>query len=122
MRAFLAIHRRIAERPGPSPAPSSLPLAAADEFSHAEGVSAPEGKSEHCFEREQEADETAFRLLDEDVNLDRRYFTRVERSKLANRAERICIELPLLEEGRPAHPSHVLSMLVLHIEPAPPPR
>jgi hypothetical protein len=116
MSAFLDIHRRIAEGSEPSPALSSLLLAAADEFSHAEGVSAPEGKSEHCFEREQEADETAFRLLDEDVNLDRRYFTRVERSRLANRAERICIELPLLEEGRPAHPSYVLSMLVLDIE------
>jgi hypothetical protein len=117
MSAFLDIHRRIAERSEPSPALSSLLLAAADEFSHAEGVSGPDGKSEHCFEREQEADETAFRLLDEDPELDGSYFTRVERSTLANRAERICIELPLLlEEGRRAHPSYVLSMLVLDIE------
>jgi hypothetical protein len=117
MSAFLDIHRRIAERSEPSPALSTLVLAAADEFSHAEGVSAPDGKSEHCFEREQEADETAFRLLDEDPELDGRYFIRVERSSLANRAERFCIELPLLkEEGRRPHPSYVLSMIVLDIE------
>jgi len=115
MSAFLDIHRRIAERSEPSPALSTLLLAAADEFSHLEGVSLPHGPSEHCFEREQAADETAFRLLDEAPELDR-YFTSVERSPLASRTERICIELPLLEEGRRAHPSYVLSMLVLDIE------
>ena len=52
MSAFLDIHRRIAERSEPSPALSTLVLAAADEFSHAEGVSAPDGKSEHCGRRE----------------------------------------------------------------------
>ena len=117
MSAFLDIHRRITESSEPSPALSTLLLATADEFSHAEGVSVPDGSSEHCFEREREADETAFRLLDEFPDLDRRYFTRVERSALAKRTERICIELPLLEEeGRRAHPSYVLSMLVLDIE------
>ena len=117
MSAFLDIQRRITERSEPSPALSTLVLAAADELSHAVGVSVADGATEHCFEREQEADETAFRLLDEDPELDRPYFTRVERSTLANRAERICIELPLLaEEGRRAHPSYVLSMLVLDIE------
>jgi hypothetical protein len=117
MSAFLDVQRRIAESSEPSPALSTLLLAAADEFSHAEGVSVPDGASERCFEREQEADETAFRLLDEDPELDRRYFERVDRSALVNRAERICIELPLLaEEGRRAHPRYVLSMLVLDIE------
>ncbi len=117
MSAFLDIQRRIEETSEPSPALSTLLLAAADEFSHAEGVSVPDGAKEHCFAREQEADETAFRLLDEDPELDRRYFTRVERSAIANRSERICIELPLLaEEGRRAHPSYLLSILVLDIE------
>jgi len=117
MRSFLDIHRRIAERSERSPALSSLLLAAADEFCHAEGVSVPDVESEHCFLRDQQADETAFRLLDEDPELDGRYFTRVERSSLVKRAQRICIELPLLEEeGRRAHPSYVLSMLVLDIE------
>jgi len=116
MSAFLDVHRRIAESSEPPPALSTLLLAAADEFSHAEGVSVPDGRSEHCFERAQEADETAFRLLDERPDLEKLYFTRVERPPLAIRAERICVELPVLEEGRRAHPSYVLSMLVLDIE------
>src|SRR3990172_10619092 len=65
MRSFLDSHRRIAERSEPSPALSTLLRAAADEFSHAEGVSVPDAASEHCFRRDQEAGETAFRLLDE---------------------------------------------------------
>lgn len=116
MSAFLDIHRRIAERSEPSPALSTLLLAAADEFAHAEGVSALDGAGEHCFQREQEADETAFRLLDESPKLDRPYFTRVERSALAGRAERLCVALPRLSEGRRAHPTSVLSMIVLDIE------
>ncbi|HJS75402.1 MAG TPA: alkaline phosphatase family protein, partial [Vicinamibacteria bacterium] len=75
MSAFLDVHRRIAERSEPSPKLSTLLLAAADEFAHAEGVSVPGGASEHCFDREQEADETAFRLVDEDKERDRPYFT-----------------------------------------------
>ncbi len=116
MSAFLDVHRRIAENSEPSPALSTLLLAAADEFAHAEGVSALDGSSEHCFEREQEADETAFRLLDESPTLDRPYFSRVERSTLVNRAERLCVALPRLSEGRRAHPRTVLSMIVLDIE------
>jgi hypothetical protein len=117
MSAFLDIHRRIAEGSEPSPALSTLLLAAADEHSHAEGVSLPGAPGEHCFAREQEADETVFRLLDERPDLERPYFTRVDRSRLAGRAERICVDLPLLEaEGRRAHPGLVLSMLVLDIE------
>jgi hypothetical protein len=117
MSAFLAIHQRIAERSEPPPALSTLLLAAADEFAHAEGVSTREAASEHCFDREEEADETPFRLLEEDPRLEAPYFLRVERSKLGSRVERICVELPFLEkEGRRAHPRYVLSMLVIDIE------
>jgi hypothetical protein len=116
MSAFLAIHRRIAERGERPPALSHLLLAGADEFAHAEGVSVPDVETEHCFERETEADETPFRLLDEDPELDRLYFTRVDRSALANRSERLCIELPPLGTGRRAHPRYALAMLVLDIE------
>jgi hypothetical protein len=116
MSAFLAIHQRIAESDGRPPALSTLLLAAADEFSHVEGVSVTDGRSEHCFERAQEADETAFELLDKRPDFEKPYFTRVERTPLGSRSERICVELPLLEEGRRAHPSYILSMLVLDIE------
>ncbi|HEY7698909.1 MAG TPA: hypothetical protein VIE88_10865, partial [Vicinamibacteria bacterium] len=116
MSAFLVIHRRIADKSERPPALSTLLLAAADELSHAEGVSVPDVESEHCFEREKEADETPFRLLDENPELDRPYFTRVDRSSLANRTERLCIELPPLGPGRRAHPRYALAMLVLDIE------
>lgn len=117
MRAFLAIHRRIAEGSERPPALSSLLLAAADEFSHAEGVSAPGVESERCFQRDAEADETPFRLLDENPELEKPYFTRVERSMLSRRTERICVDLPLLDGAeRRAHPDYVLAMLVLDIE------
>lgn len=115
MSAFLAIHNRIHENEEPPPALSTLLLAAADELSHLEGVSAKDAGAEHCFERGKEADETAFHLLDGDRTREKPYFSQVERSALG-RAERICIELPLLEEGLRAHPSYVLSYLVLDIE------
>jgi hypothetical protein len=130
LRSFLDIHRRIAERNEPSPALSTLLLAAADEFSHAEGVSAPEEEAEHCFRRQEEPDDTVFRLLEEDPKrpdggslaaLESRYFTRVRRTPLGSRVEEVCIDLPYLdpEGGAPpvrAHPHYVLSMLVLDIE------
>jgi hypothetical protein len=116
MSAFLEIHGRIAEGAEPSPKLSTLLLAAADEFAHAEGAGVPDGSSEHCFEREREGDETAFRLLDENPGLDRPYFNRVQRATLSGRAERVCIDLPSLEGGGRAHPATVLSMIVIDIE------
>jgi hypothetical protein len=130
IQAFLDIHRRIAERNERSPAISTLVLAAADEFSHAEGVEAASDEAEHCFEREREPDDTLFRLLEEDptrgdggalASLESSYFTRVRRSPLGGKVEEVCVALPLLapEDSRPpsrAHPHYVLSMIVLDIE------
>jgi hypothetical protein len=130
LRSFLDIHRRIAQRNEPSPALSTIVLAAADEFSHAEGVAAANDEPEHCFRREGEPDDTVFRLLEEDPKrpdggaltaLESRYFTRVRRTPLGGRVEEVCVELPYLasEDGAPpsrAHPHYVLSMLVLDIE------
>lgn len=130
LRAFLEIHRRIAEQNQPSPALSTLVLAAADEFAHAEGVVAATDDAEHCFRREDEPDDTVFRLLEEDRKrpdggalgaLESKYFTRVHRTPLLGTVDEVCIALPHLasEEGAPparAHPHYVLSMLVLDIE------
>jgi hypothetical protein len=134
MRSFLDVHLRIARQGEKSPSLSTLLMAAADEFAHADGVTTEEAKDigdvaagEHCFERVDAPDDTVFRLLDEDANdelggslrsLEPRYFTRVERSRLG-RVSAVCMELPLLEteEGsRRAHPLYVLSYFVLDIE------
>jgi hypothetical protein len=127
LQAFLEIHDRIAERGEPSPALSTLVLAAADELSHAEGVSASSSEAEHCFRREEEEDDTVFRLLDRGGpvrKLESVYFTRVSRALVGGMAEEVCIELPLLDSEGPegqapprrAHPDYVLSMLVLDVE------
>jgi hypothetical protein len=127
LEAFLEIHNRIAEEGGRSPALSTLVLAAADELSHAEGVSAPSSEAEHCFLRGEEDDDTVFRLLDRGGpvgELESVYFTRVRRALAFGEAEEVCIELPLLDSEGPdgeeaprrAHPDYVLSLLVLDVE------
>ena len=118
MDGFLDIHRRIARDGERPPALSTLLLAAADELSHAYGVTTDLDESEHCFERGGDYDETVFRLLEEDdgaAGLESRYFTRVDRAALTGRVETVCVELPELE-GRRAEPAYVLSMLVLDME------
>ncbi len=115
MDSFLDIHRRIAENGERPPALSTLLLAAADEFSHLEGVSVAELDPEHCFVRESDIDDTVFALLDEDDSLDDRYFVRVRRAAITRRVAEICIELPEIED-RHAEPHYVLSMLVIDIE------
>jgi hypothetical protein len=113
MSSFLDIHRRIAGTDEETPALSTLLLAAADEFSHAYGVTTPRTDAAHCFRRDDEdLDATLFRLLDQD--LDASYFTRVVIGR-GSLAEEVCVELPLIE-GRRAEPSYVLSMVVLDIE------
>lgn len=107
MEDFLSIHERIANDGEQPPALSTLLLAAADEFSHAYGVTTSDDEAEHCFHREDsDIDETIFRLLEDDV--DPSYFTRVA-------PREVCIELPVIEDRR-AEPHYVLSMIVLDIE------
>ncbi len=113
MRSFLSIHQRIASEREPTPALSTLLLAAADEFSHAYGVSSTRDESEHCFRRDdEEMDGTVFRLLDED--LETSYFSRVVVGR-GGKADEVCIHLPMIE-GQHAEPRYVLSMLVMDIE------
>jgi hypothetical protein len=131
VEAFLDIHHRIAERGERAPALSTLVLAAPDEFVHAEGVSAEGSEEERCFRRDEEDDDTVFRLLDEDSShpfggalgkLEASYFTRVGRALVSRSVEEVCLALPLLDPEAPrapprrAHPDYVLSMLVLDIE------
>jgi len=117
-KSFLEIHRRIVRDGEQPPALSTLLLAAADEFSHAYGVTTARDEAEHCFRRDDDdMDDTVFRLLDEDSTLrdfETRYFTRVARGRGRAAAE-ICIELPLIEARR-AEPRYVLSMIVVDIE------
>ena len=119
MDSFLDIHRRITENGEKPPAMSTLLLAAADEFSHLEGVTVAERDPEHCFDRDSDIDngidDTVFALLDKDDTLDDRYFVRVRRAAITRRVTEICIELPEIE-GRRAEPHYVLSMLVIDIE------
>ena len=121
MDSFLDIHRRITENGEKPPAMSTLLLAAADEFSHLEGVTVAERDPEHCFDRDSDndngngIDDTVFALLDKDHTLDDRYFLRVRRAAITRRVTEICIELPEIE-GRRAEPHYVLSMLVIDIE------
>ncbi len=115
MDSFLDIHRRISENGEKPPALSTLLLAAADEFSHLEGVTVAARDPEHCFVRDGNIDDTVFALLDEDDTLDDRYFARVRRAIITRRVREICIELPEIE-GRRAEPHYVLSMLVIDIE------
>lgn len=107
MAGFLDVHRRIATGGEQPPALSTLLLAAADEFSHAYGVTTSSEEAVHCFRRDDgEIDETVFRLVEDGV--DPSYFSRAT-------ANEVCIALPLIE-GRRAEPRYVLSMIVLDIE------
>jgi hypothetical protein len=110
--SFLDIHRRIVRSGEQPPALSTLLLAAADEFSHAYGVTTASEDAEHCFARaDDEMDGTIFRLLDE--KFEASYFTRVVRGVTG--IEEVCIELPFIE-GRRAEPRYVLSMFVIDIQ------
>ena len=117
-KSFLDIHRRIARNGEQPPALSTLLLAAADEFSHAYGVTTADDEAEHCFhDDDDEMDKTVFRLLREDSTLsdqEPRYFTRVARTR-GGAVHEVCIELPWIE-GRRAEPRYVLSMIVIDIE------
>lgn len=128
MTAFLGVQRRIAERGERSPALSTLVLAAADEFSHLEGITTPSESPEHCFHRG-EGDDTVFHLLDEDAerpfggrleHFASRYFTRVDRGMLGSSTREVCVALPEIAAvdgaARRAAPDVVLSMIVLDIE------
>jgi hypothetical protein len=113
MSGFLDIHERIAREGERAPALSTLLLAAADEFSHAYGVTTMSADAEHCFRRDDDdMDGTVFRLLDGE--LETRYFTRVAIGR-GGRADEVCIELPWIE-GRRAEPRYVLSMIVIDME------
>jgi hypothetical protein len=117
MEGFLKIQRRIAENGEPSPALSSLLLAAADEFAHAEGVTSWGDESrQRCVSRD-EMDATLFDLVEEAGNpeLEKAYFTDVRRDPLRGRVESLCVELPRVGNGR-AHPHYVLSMLLIDME------
>jgi len=117
-KSFLEIHRRIARNGEQPPALSTLLLAAADEFSHAYGVTTAHHGAEHCFRRDDDdVDGTVFRLLNDDStlrDLETHYFSRVGRGGLGS-ADEVCIDLPLIE-GRRAEPRYVLSMVVVDIE------
>ncbi|GMR22889.1 MAG: hypothetical protein BMS9Abin37_1268 [Acidobacteriota bacterium] len=117
-KSFLEIHRRIARNGEQPPALSTLLLAAADEFSHAYGVTTARDEAVHCFRRDDDdMDGTVFRLLSEDSTLgdfETRYFARVTRSH-GGAIDEVCIDLPWIE-GRRAEPRYVLSMIVVDIE------
>ena len=113
MDSFLDIHRRISDNGEQPPALSTLLLAAADEFSHLEGVTVED--PEHCFVRDTDIDDTVFALLDEDNTLDDPYFARVRRAAITGHVEEICIGLPEIE-GRRAEPHYLLSMLMIDMQ------
>ena len=135
MQKFLDIHRRIGRSEVEDiPALSVLLLAAADEVAHFVGITAADDAEEHCFRRDEEADATLFRLLDEGGDLHRlenRYFTRVERSR-SGRAQELCVKLPRIQvfsepstdettsigtsSWKRAHPEVVLAMILIDAE------
>jgi hypothetical protein len=143
MRYFLDVHTRIARsRSERTPAFSNLLLAAADEFSHLEGVTTSDSSREHCFtDRDEDTDLTIFRLLDEDKEkdngghleqLEHRYFSRVDHARLSGKHRRLCIEVPSIRvfsaasnaakssigapSRRSVHPHYVLAMMLIDME------
>ena len=122
MRYFLDIHERIARSADEkTPAFSNLLLAAADELSHLHGVTTSSVDEEHCFIRgETIADETVFRILDEDQRhleqLEGRYFTQVGHAPSSGEHRRLCVALPKIEENARPHPDYVLAMILIDME------
>ena len=122
MRYFLDIHERIARSADEkTPAFSNLLLAAADELSHLHGVTTSSLDGEHCFVRgETIADETVFRILDEDQGhleqLEVRYFTQVGHASASREHQRLCIALPEIEGNARPHADYVLAMVLIDME------
>ena len=122
MGYFLDIHERIARSADEkTPAFSNLLLAAADELSHLHGVTTSSTERERCFVRgETIADETVFRILDEDQGhleqLESRYFTQADHAPASGEHRRLCVALPELEEGARPHADYVLAMTLIDME------